>query len=98
MLITFSGVDGAGKTTQIDLFTEFLKKQNYDFKQITMYDDISISAFIRQRFNAKNKRPSKEMYRNDKNRKDFKIVCLRKIAYIFDLIVLIGKKFYYEND
>ncbi|MDB4349545.1 thymidylate kinase [Omnitrophica bacterium] len=102
MLITFSGLDGAGKTTQIELFADFLRKNNYKIKRMTMYDDISSSASVRRLFAKKAKKPpalynTNILYRYDKNRKDFKIVFFRKITYIFDLIILRIKILYYES-
>lgn len=102
MLITFSGLDGSGKTTQIELFTDFLKRNNYKFKRIEMHNDISTSAFIRRFFFKKYKKAnshnnSKKTYRHDKNRKDTQIVFLRKITYLFDLLILVIKKLYYQK-
>jgi thymidylate kinase len=102
MLITFSGLDGAGKTTQIDLFTEYLNKNNYRFKRIAMYDDISSAASIRKLFSKKSTKPASDnigqkAYRNDKNRKDSNIVVLRKLTYILDLFILNIKSIYYQK-
>ncbi|MCK4462952.1 MAG: nucleotidyltransferase family protein [Candidatus Omnitrophica bacterium] len=102
MLITFSGLDGAGKTTQIDLFTKYLKENNYRFKRITMYDDISTSASLRKLIgkrpsNSNSHNTSKAKYRYDKNRKGSKIVTLRKLTYLLDVIILVLKKIYYEK-
>ncbi|MFH0764098.1 MAG: hypothetical protein V1927_03765 [Candidatus Omnitrophota bacterium] len=100
MLITFSGLDGAGKTTQIKLFSEFLERHKYKFKCITMYDDISLSASVRkllpreERGAAAGHNPS---YRYDKNRKDSKTVLFRKIVYIGDLFILLIKSLYYTR-
>lgn len=47
MLITFSGLDGAGKSTLIHKLKIALEKLGYKVTVLTMYDNISFYAFIR---------------------------------------------------
>lgn len=101
MLVTFSGLDGAGKTTQIELFTQYLEETKCNFKKLSMYDDISSSAFVRRMFRNKRAKityaTSERNYRYDKNRREKDIVLLRKIAYFVDLLILIFKQLYYQK-
>jgi thymidylate kinase len=52
-LITFSGLDGAGKTTQISLFLEHLERESTSFSKLEMYDDISVAALVRRKLASK---------------------------------------------
>ncbi|MBI4064654.1 MAG: hypothetical protein HY401_10200 [Elusimicrobia bacterium] len=47
MLITFSGLDGSGKTTLIELLKTDLKERRYPAVVLTMYDHIGLYAFLR---------------------------------------------------
>lgn len=47
MLITFSGLDGAGKSTLIQGLKSALEKQNFPVTVLTMYDHVGIYAWIR---------------------------------------------------
>ena len=102
MLITFSGLDGAGKTTQLNLFAQYLKGNNIKYISMQMHDDVSVSTFLRKIFKRKlnetiTHNKTGKIYRYDKNKKDSKLVFMRKIAYIIDLITFIIKKAYYEK-
>lgn len=46
-VITFSGLDGAGKTTVIDALKEKFENEGKTVKIFTMYDDLSFYAFLR---------------------------------------------------
>jgi len=46
-VITFSGLDGAGKTTVIDALKEKFESEGKTVKIFTMYDDLSFYAFLR---------------------------------------------------
>lgn len=48
MMITFSGLDGAGKSTLIRDLRSFLENQNQRTVILTMYDDITFYSFIRK--------------------------------------------------
>jgi thymidylate kinase len=41
-LITFSGIDGAGKTTQIERLTAYLEEQGLDVLKLIFWDDVAI--------------------------------------------------------
>jgi len=47
MLITFSGLDGSGKTTLIEYLKNSLEKENRKVTVLTMYDHVSFYSFIR---------------------------------------------------
>jgi thymidylate kinase len=49
MLISFSGLDGAGKTTHIDLTTRYLEDRGHEIKVLRMYDHVSVSALLRKK-------------------------------------------------
>lgn len=46
-VISFSGLDGAGKTTVIDALKERFENEGKTVKIFTMYDDLSFYAFLR---------------------------------------------------
>jgi thymidylate kinase len=47
MLITFSGLDGAGKSTLIEGLKAFLEEQNHSVTVLTMYNHVGVYAIIR---------------------------------------------------
>jgi len=49
ILISFSGLDGAGKTTHINLTKSYLEGRGHRVKVLRMYDHISVSALLRKR-------------------------------------------------
>ena len=48
MLISFSGLDGAGKTTQIYLLKKFLSERGLDVESLEMNKNVSASNFLRE--------------------------------------------------
>jgi len=47
MLVSFSGLDGSGKSTLIEWLTATMKEKNYRVTALTMYYDLSFYALIR---------------------------------------------------
>ena len=47
MLLTFSGLDGSGKSTLIELLINHKKARKYSIKVLTMYDHIGLFALFR---------------------------------------------------
>lgn len=103
MLITFSGLDGSGKTTQIGLFTNYLKEKKYRFKKLAMYDDISFSGFMKKIMGKDKKvkvnyeKSDNKDFRYDKNKKDTHLVFFRKFVYVIDLLTYMSKSWYYRK-
>jgi len=104
MLISFSGLDGAGKTTLIAKAKEILERGGRKVKIMTMYDNVSFSAFLRNRVIRRNKnfrnpsvRSDGQSYRLDKNRQDSRTVSLRQLVYVVDLIIFLSLRVYYQR-
>lgn len=55
-LVAFSGLDGAGKSTQIDLLRAYLHEHGQRVSILTMYDDVSLSGMLRRRLRGKHKK------------------------------------------
>ena len=47
MIITFSGLDGSGKTTLIRCLEKYFDSKNISFSSSSIYGELSIYAFIR---------------------------------------------------
>lgn len=113
MLISFSGLDGAGKTTQIHLLTRFLSERGLDVESLEMNKNVSASNFLRetvkpiltgkprrrprQSVDAPPNDPIPEQYRYDKNRKETSRVLLRQATYVVDLVTLCLVRVYWEG-
>ena len=99
-LVTFSGLDGAGKSTQIDKLTSALTARGLRVCRLTMYDDVSIAARLRgaprhgrsaaqpARATPPKPRPAEDRQplRKDKNRRDVWTVWCRQAVYPCDLL------------
>ena len=46
-LISFSGIDGAGKTTQIELLTDSLQRRGFRVLQLSFWDDVAVWPQLR---------------------------------------------------
>lgn len=48
MLITFSGLDGSGKTTLIRELASSLRREGRRVRVLTMYDDVTVYSYLRR--------------------------------------------------
>lgn len=95
ILITFSGIDGAGKTTQIDKLREYLKTQNLSVRVLTFWDDVALfsrarSGFSRRVLQSDGKvgTPQEPANRNDKNNQLWPLLMGRSFLYLLDVFRL----------
>src|SRR5258708_25637241 len=95
MIISFSGIDGAGKSTQITALTSFLESAGLRTKLLTFWDDVVV--FSRYREYAGHKAfggemgigsPDKPVDRRDKNVKSWPITLMRFLMYAADSVSL----------
>jgi len=88
-LITFSGIDGAGKTTQIDSLCSYLEQQGLRIARVSFWDDIAVLPRLRTeasgRLIRQNPEPSRGvLLRNDKNVRRWYLTFIRALFYTFD--------------
>lgn len=101
LLVTFSGLDGAGKSTQIESLRERLAAAGLKIMQLAFWDDVVVGTRYREGFVHKVYgsekgigAPDKPVNRRDKNMRAWYLTCLRHTMYLLDAISLrfvIGK-------
>ncbi|HVH86223.1 MAG TPA: hypothetical protein VM912_05830 [Terriglobales bacterium] len=95
LLITFSGLDGAGKSTQIENLRERLNSAGLNVKLLAFWDDVVVMTRYRERFVHKVYgsekgvgAPGKPVNRRDKNVRAWYLTLARHALYILDAIDL----------
>ena len=95
ILISFSGIDGAGKSTQIEKLRQYLQAQNVSVRVLTFWDDVALFSSLRSGFSRKVLQsdgqvgsPEKPANRNDKNSHAWPLLAGRSLLHIFDVLRL----------
>jgi thymidylate kinase len=90
-IITFSGIDGAGKTTQIAALSTFLSEQSYRVIYVAFWDDVAVLSKLRAGVSLSvfRKPTSKQLpLRNDKNVRTWYLMLIRAFFYLLDTLNL----------
>lgn len=94
-VITFSGIDGSGKTTQIEKLSGYLAEAGISFHTLTLWDDVALFQRARSNFSrailqtdSTEGAPGQPVERNDKNVQAGPLLFGRSILYVLDLISL----------
>jgi thymidylate kinase len=89
--VSFSGVDGAGKTTQIDNLCAFLNEQGVRYRVFRFWDDIARLTNVREGTGHRVFKgekgigsPERPINRRDKNVRGFPMTCIRMFLYFVD--------------
>lgn len=95
LLITFSGIDGAGKSTQIEKLREYLTRQGLPVRILTFWDNVAVLSSMRSGFSRKVLQsdgqvgsPDKPANRNDKNTRSFPLLIGRSLLHLADVFRL----------
>lgn len=95
LLITFSGLDGSGKSTQIENLRERLAAAGLKIRQLAFWDDVVVGTRYREGFVHKVYgsekgigAPDKPVNRRDKNMRAWYLTCLRHTMYLLDALNL----------
>lgn len=95
LVVSFSGMDGTGKSTQIDMLCRRLKEAGLRVKLITFWDDVA--RFTRMREATGHKifkgdkgvgTPDAPINRRDKNVRSWAMTCVRLGLYFADAMAL----------
>jgi len=92
VLITFSGIDGAGKTTQIEKLRAYLTQAGIPFQQLTFWDDVVLLRGARTAFSRTVLQsdgtigtPERPANRRDKNNQTWPLQIGRSILHLLDV-------------
>lgn len=94
-LVSFSGIDGAGKSTQIELLVARLKRAGFGVALLAFWDDVAVLTRVRE-FSGhtlfKGEKgvgaPDKPVNRQDKNVRSWYMTAVRFALYFLDAISL----------
>ena len=94
-LVTFSGIDGAGKSTQIKALESHLRESGLRFAAPTFWDDVVVLSRFREHVSEKAFQgdkgigsPEKPINRRDKNVTSWYVVAARLFLYLLDALSL----------
>ncbi|HET6842064.1 MAG TPA: thymidylate kinase [Candidatus Angelobacter sp.] len=95
LVISFSGLDGAGKSTQMENLRQSLENAGFRTKLLTFWDDVVVGVKYREGFVHKVYKsergvgaPGKPVARRDKNVRAWYLTIARSILYLLDAIHL----------
>jgi len=90
-LLSFSGIDGAGKSTQIEALLQYLRERGHRFALYTFWDDVVAFSKYREHLSLRVFKgekgvgsPDRPIARRDKNVTSWYVVLLRLFLYILD--------------
>jgi thymidylate kinase len=94
-VISFSGIDGAGKSTQIEALERYLKELGFRYTTCTFWDNVVAFPWLREVISHKAFRgdqgvgsPEKPISRRDKNVQSWYATAARLIFYLLDTLSL----------
>ncbi len=94
-VVTFSGIDGAGKSTQIELFKVHLQRLGLRASSCEFWDDIVAFSSLREfashtafRGDSGVGSPDKPIHRRDKNIRSLPVLVARLLLYVADALSL----------
>ena len=95
IIVSFSGIDGAGKSTQIQKLRAYLASNGVSVKELTFWDNVAMFPRIRSGFSrrvlqsdGKIGSPEKPASRNDKNAQSTPLLLGRAVLHILDVFKL----------
>jgi thymidylate kinase len=95
LLISFSGIDGAGKSTQIEKICSYLNDEGFTLARLAFWDDVVALPGLRAGFSHKFLQsdgsvgaPGKPANRNDKNAQRWYLTIPRSVLFLSDAINL----------
>ena len=95
LLISFSGLDGSGKSTQISNLVRALHASGYRTKQLAFWDNVVVGSRYRESFVHKAYKsergigaPGKPVERRDKNVRRWYLTLARHLLYFADAVNL----------
>ena len=95
ILVSFSGIDGAGKSTQIDALCGFLRSRGFRWELYRFWDDVVSFAGLREKCSIRVFKgdkgigsPEWPIERRDKNVTAWPVVLFRLFIYLADALCL----------
>src|SRR5450631_2277654 len=95
ILISFSGIDGAGKSTQIEKLCAYLSQEGLPVTRLAFWDNVVAFSGLRAGFSHKFLHsdgavgaPGKPANRNDKNTQKWYLTIARSILFLSDAVNL----------
>lgn len=95
LLVSFSGIDGAGKTTQIENLTAYFRRSGLRVSLVAYWDDVAVFRRVREELGHKIFKgdkgvgsPGNPIQRRDKNVQTWYLVPIRLALCCFDALSL----------